>query len=309
MKHAERVAADNVAHAAREQHVRHRNACCADPDHQHPERLERAPGELDGVEQGRENHDGRPVLVVVEDGDVQVALELGLDLEAARRRDVLEVDAAEPGRDQLDGPHDLRGVVAVDGDREGVDTRELLEQAALALHHRHRGLRADVPEPEYGGSVGDYGNGVPLDRVVVGALRIFGDRHAHARDARRVRHRQVVARLQCVLIVLLDLAALVDLEGAVDSREHPRAVDRVDGVGYPDPVLLARRVHREVAQFAASLGSRAAGGLDEAAGRGDHVRDRANGVRTVDLDGYADAVLRARDVAHVCGPSRNRASH
>ncbi len=49
----------------------------------------------------RRRHDDRgAVLVVVEDGDVERLLQATLDLEAARGRDVLEIDAAESGRDR-----------------------------------------------------------------------------------------------------------------------------------------------------------------------------------------------------------------
>ena len=52
-------------------------------------------GQLDRVQQ-RGHHDDRgAVLVVVEDRDVELLLQPVLDLEAARRGDVLEVDAAE----------------------------------------------------------------------------------------------------------------------------------------------------------------------------------------------------------------------
>ena len=47
------------------------------------------------VQEGGQDDDGRPVLVVVEDRDVELLAQPPLDLEAARRRDVLEVDAAE----------------------------------------------------------------------------------------------------------------------------------------------------------------------------------------------------------------------
>jgi hypothetical protein len=58
------------------------------------------------------------VLVVVEDGDVELGAQAALDLEAARRRDVLEVDAAEAGRDGLDEGDDLVGVLGVQAQRE-----------------------------------------------------------------------------------------------------------------------------------------------------------------------------------------------
>ncbi len=47
------------------------------------------------------------MLVVVEDRDVEPRLEPVLDLEAARRGDVLEVDAAEGRREPDDGLDDL----------------------------------------------------------------------------------------------------------------------------------------------------------------------------------------------------------
>ena len=50
--------------------------------------------------------------------------------------------------------------------------RELLEQHRLALHHGQRCLRADVAEPEHGGSVGDDRDRVALDREVPDVVRI-----------------------------------------------------------------------------------------------------------------------------------------
>ena len=97
-----------------------------------------------------------------------------LDLEAARRGDVLEVDAAEAGRDHLDRADDLVGVLAGQADRPGVDVGEPLEQRGLALHHRHRGAGADVAEAEHRRAVGDDGDRVALDGEpadVLGVLR------------------------------------------------------------------------------------------------------------------------------------------
>ncbi len=52
-----------------------------------------------GVEHTGQHDDGGTVLVIVEDGDVQVTLQLSFDLEALGAADVLQVDAAE-GRGQ-----------------------------------------------------------------------------------------------------------------------------------------------------------------------------------------------------------------
>ena len=71
------------------------------------------------------------------------------------RRDVLEVDPAEARRQPRDRLDDLLDVGGGQADRHGVDAAELLEQHRLALHHRHRGGRADVAEAEHGRAVGD----------------------------------------------------------------------------------------------------------------------------------------------------------
>ena len=147
------------------------------------------------------------------------------------RRDVLEVDAGEDRRDELDGPHDLVGVLRVEADRERVDAGEALEQRRLALHHGQRGLGAEVAEAEHGRPVGDDGDGVALDGEPPGVVGVLGDGQADARHAGRVDHRQVVAVADRDLRRDLDLAAEVHEEGpvrdladrdAVDARAAPR---------------------------------------------------------------------------------------
>ena len=139
--------------------------------------------DLERVEQRRHRHHRGPVLVVVEDGDVDLLLEPLLDLEAARRGDVLEVDAAEGRGHQPHRVDDLLRVVGVEADRERVDVGELLEEHRLALHHRHRGLGADVAEAEHRAAVGDDRDGVALDRELE-RLRC-GRRRSPGRRARR----------------------------------------------------------------------------------------------------------------------------
>ena len=63
----------------------------------------------------------------------------------------------------------------------------------------------------------------------------------------RVGHREVVAGLQRVLVVLLDLAAAVHRERAVDVVEHPRAAGRADRAQDLLPVRLVAGVDRELA--------------------------------------------------------------
>ena len=236
------------------------------------------------------------MLIIVKDGDVDLVLQSLLDLEAARRRDVLEVDAAEGGRDQLHGLDDLVGVVGAEADRERIDVGELLEQHRLALHHRHRGLRADVSEAQHGASVGDDRDRVLLDRELERLRAILGDLGAHPRHAGRVGHREVVARLQGVLVVLLDLAAAMHRHRAVDVAEDARPAGGPDGAQDLLPVALVARVDRELAHSLA-LAARAGHEIDAlklAAGLGDLCGQLAQRLLArVELDAHDDGVLGA----------------
>ena len=62
------------------------------------------------------------VLVVVEDGDVEPLLEPALDLEAPRRRDVLEVDPTVRRRNPRDRVDQLVDGAALHAERNGIDT-------------------------------------------------------------------------------------------------------------------------------------------------------------------------------------------
>ena len=275
------VGADDLAHARLAHDLGDRDPRRAEADHQHSQVLQAPFGELDGVQQRRHHHHRGAVLVVVKDGDVELPLQALLDLEAARRGDVLEVDPPEARRHQLHGAHDLVGVLGVEADREGVDARELLEQARLALHHRHRRRRADVAQAEHRRAVGDDRHGVALDRVLRRLVGVVADRDAHARHARRVHHREIVARLQRVLVVLFDLAAHVQQEGAVGRVDHLHAGDRLDRLEDPAPVFAVGRVHHDVSDAGARVGLDQIDSRHHAAGLADRARDlphRAGGV-------------------------------
>ncbi|GMA85910.1 hypothetical protein GCM10025868_11600 [Angustibacter aerolatus] len=168
----------------------------------------------------------------------RLAAQPGLDLEAARGADVLEVDAGEHRRDGLHGRHDLVGVLGVEADRERVDAGEPLEQGGLALHDRQRGERPDVAQAEHRRAVADHGHGVALDREAAGVVGVLGDRDADPRHAGGVDEREVVAVADRHLRLDARLAAEVHQEGAVadladlDAGQRPRLLDQV--VRVPD---------------------------------------------------------------------------
>ena len=280
-----------VADAEAEQHVGRRDAGRADAGQHDPHVLGALADEPQRVHERRRDDDRRAVLVVVEDGDVEQLLQPALDLEAARRRDVLEVDAAEPGRDRRHGGDDLVGVGRREADRPGIDAAELLEQHRLALHHRHRRLGADVAEPEHRGAVADDGDGVLLDRQVPDLRHVLGDRHADARHAGRVGHREVVARLQRRLRGHLDLAAEVQQERPVGDVLDLDAGHRLDGGDDLLDVVGARGVDGDVADLLALLDADEVDRAQVAAGLADRAGDlgeRAGAVVEMDAQRGAE---------------------
>ncbi len=106
------------------------------------------------IQDCRADDDRGAVLVVVEHGDLHPLAQLALDVEALRRLDVLEVDAAERGFHRGDDLDQLVRVALVDLDVEAVDAGELLEQHRLALHHRLGRQRTDRPQPQHRRAVG-----------------------------------------------------------------------------------------------------------------------------------------------------------
>jgi hypothetical protein len=203
----------DVADPGPEQHLRHRDTGCAGPGHHGAKLAELLAGHPGRAAQRGQRHDRGAVLVVMEDRDVEQRPEPVLDLEAARRRDIFQVDAAETRRERGHSGYDLVDAGAGQADGHGVDAGEPLEQQRLALHHRHRGRRTDVAQAEHGRAIGDDGDRVGHPGVIGGQLGLLGDRGAHPGDPRRVRHRQRGA------IDHVDRGPHADLAAAV-HREH-----------------------------------------------------------------------------------------
>ena len=188
--------------------------------------LDVAAGQIERVDQAGGGDDRGAVLVVVEDRNVEQFAQALLDDEALRRLDVFEVDAAPAGAEQLDAIDELVGVLGRDFEIDGIDVGEALEQHRLAFHHRLGRQRAAIAEPEDGGAVGDDGDEIALDRVVVGAARILGDgQHRHG-DARRIGERQVALgrhRLGGDDLQLAGPADAVELQGFLIGEGRPVA--------------------------------------------------------------------------------------
>ena len=200
------VADDDVLHA----HALH-EACDGDARsararEDHLDVAEVAAGESARIDERSAGHDSSAVLVVVEDGDVAGLLEAALDLEAARRRDVLEVHAAKATGKQLHGAHDLVHVVGANAQGEGVHIGEGLEERALALHDGHARLGANVAQAENSGAIGHHGDEVPATGVLIREARVLLNLQARNGNARRIRHGKLLRRADLGPAHDLDLA-------------------------------------------------------------------------------------------------------
>ena len=267
------VGADHVAGAGVEEDVGGRDARGADAGDHDLDVLDPLADDLERVDERGERDDRRAVLVVVEHGDVELGAQALLDLEAARRRDVLEVDAAEGRRDRHAERDDLVDVLRRDADGEGVHAAELLEEDGLALHHRHRRLRPDVAEAEYRGAVRDDRDGVLLDRQL--PCRSPGRPRSPRRCGRPrgVGHREVVSRLEGRPRHHLELATEVQEEGAVGDVLDLDAVDGPDGFDDQVEVVRARCLHSHVADLLVPLDADEVDRAERASGGADRVGD------------------------------------
>ena len=145
--------------------------------------LDRLLDDLERVEQRRTGNDGRPMLVVVKDGDPHRLAERLLDVEAIRCANVLEVDAADGRLEQLAELYDIIGTLRSNFDIEDIDVRELLEEISFALHHGFAGERSDIAETQDGSAIRDDRDEVAFGGVGIREVRIAFDLEAGLRDA------------------------------------------------------------------------------------------------------------------------------
>ena len=170
---------------------RQASAAAPAPDTTSLQSLDVLADHLDAVQDGGADDDRGAVLVVVEDRDLHPLAQLALDVEALRRLDVFQVDAAEGRLQRGDDVDQLVRVAFVDLDVEHVDAGEFLEQHALAFHDRLGGQRADVAQAQHRGAVGDDRDQVAARGVFIGVGRVLDDFFARRGDARRIRQGQV----------------------------------------------------------------------------------------------------------------------
>ena len=155
------VAQDHIAQPQGQQQLGNGNACSAAAVDDRFALAQGFAGDLGGVDQCGRDHNGGAVLIVVEDRNIAALFQLLLDLKAAGRSNILQVDTAKGAADVVHRLHKFVHILGAHAQGEGVYAAEFLKQHALALHHGHTGLRANVAQTQYRRAIGDHRYHIP----------------------------------------------------------------------------------------------------------------------------------------------------
>src|SRR5215208_763668 len=172
--------------------------------------------------------------VVVHHGLGQPLYEAGLYLEALRRRDVLEVDAAEGRRDSHHRFDEGVHVPSIDQYGHRGDAGELVVEDGLAFHHRHRGHGPDVSQTQDARPVSADGNATTDHGQLARQRGVLDDGLARPRHPRGVHVAHVLHRPDRVGGLDYELPALVFEERSV---ARPQDLDAVQFAQHPDDPL------------------------------------------------------------------------
>ena len=215
-----------------------------------------------------------------------------LDLEAAGRRDVLEVDAAEARRDRATRVHDLVDASVVERHigHASIPPNSLNRIAFPSI----TGSAASGPMfPSPSTAVPSVTTATAFCLIV--RFQAFSGSSAiarrDARDTGRIGHREVVARLERHLRDDLELPAEMDQEGPVRDVLDLDAVECPDGLDDPCDVALVVCEHGHVTDLLPVLDADEVDRIEQPAGTGDRLgqqRKRSRPVLEVDAQGRAE---------------------
>ena len=170
--------------------------------------------------------------VVVEDGDMELVLELRFELEAAGRGDVFEVDRDVVGAERAAEIDDLVDVAQIEADDDAVQAHERGVEERLALEDGNDAAGAQVAESQHAAAVGDYEHVLADGGQPPQFAFVLRDLLADACDARGVGEPHVGERRDGVGRDDLQLPADVPLDGAIGEDLHPGTGDGpFDGAG------------------------------------------------------------------------------
>src|SRR5215467_602990 len=131
------------------------------------------------------------MLIVVEDRNLHGLAQSFFDIETIRGFDVLQIDPAKGGLEQLTELDDLVRIVRVHFDVEYIHIGEPLEEDGFSLHHRLAGKGSDIAQSKHCRPVAQHGHKIAAARVLERVLRILLNLQTGFRHARRIRQTQI----------------------------------------------------------------------------------------------------------------------
>ena len=162
--------------------------------------------------------DCRTVLVIMEYRNIHALTEFLLNVEALRRFDIFEVNAAKRWFKRRYHVDKFIRIEFINFDVEHVNPGEFLKQNAFTFHHWFTGQRANITQAQNRSTVGNNRNQVAACGVFVGCQRVLFNFKTRCSHARRVGQREVALGCQRLGRRNLDFTGyrkFVEIEGAL----------------------------------------------------------------------------------------------
>ena len=132
------------------------------------------------------------MLVIVEDRDFHALAQLLLDIEALRRFNIFEVNAAEGGLQAGNNFYQLIWIVFTDLQIEHIDVGKFLEENTLALHDRLCRQRADISQAQHRCTISNHAHEIGSGSERGHLFRFGNDFLTSRRNPWRIGHGEVI---------------------------------------------------------------------------------------------------------------------
>src|SRR5262249_23557509 len=138
---------DEPSHSSLQQHLANRYTRSANTVHDNTDVLDPFINDLKRIEQTGNYNNRCPVLIIMKHRNVQLIRQPALNFEAARRADILQVDAAKNRTHRLDRSNNFLRILRIKADGKSIDACQLLEQHRFPFHDRSCSMRPNVAKP------------------------------------------------------------------------------------------------------------------------------------------------------------------
>ena len=189
------AASNDVFYAERHQEFCNGNACRARAVDNDVNIFNFFVCKLERVQKRRRRNDRRTVLIVVENGNIQLFFQSRFNFKTTGRGNVFQIHAAKRACQQLDRLDNLFRIFRTNTERISVYVAERLKQRALTFHNGHTRFGADIPKAKHRRTVGNNGNGVPTTGEIKTLFHVFVDCQTRFGNAGGIRQGQMFSVL------------------------------------------------------------------------------------------------------------------